>query len=376
MDLEYLHQHGFPFTVAFSGFSGSGKTTLIAKLVERLQHQFKIGYLKTDAHHFDMDKEGKDTHTIKKAGATQIFIRDKKRLAWIGDKSNEENFPAQLLQSDFLLVEGFKNSKLPKIVFLDEKGEMRKKLVNDEIDLPIAYIGTKKKESGLSPYFHRDEVEKIQTFLLSYLKKLASFADPIGIVLAGGKSQRMGRNKALIQYKDKPQYQVCYDLLQPYCSDVYISLRGEGSQKFDPQYPVLQDRVLNCGPSGAILSTMMQFPSSPLIIIACDLPFLTDKTLKELLNNRDPFKNATYFLNNCGLPEPLCTIYEPKARFRFFDSYAQGVYKLRSILQSEHCREIPFQNGKPLTNVNHPQEYLKAAQEIQSLQKIAKAEHR
>lgn len=106
--------------VSFVGWSGSGKTTLIERLVPLLRARgLSVGYLKADAHGFDMDREGKDTHRIFSTGAERVAIAGpgEGALRFRLDRRDplallREHFPG----CDFVLVEGFKSSPaLPKI---------------------------------------------------------------------------------------------------------------------------------------------------------------------------------------------------------------------------------------------------------------------
>ena len=61
-----------PYEIALCGYSGSGKTTLIAAIVRHLSPKFTIGYYKHGCHRFEIDRQGKDSWTIKEAGALTV----------------------------------------------------------------------------------------------------------------------------------------------------------------------------------------------------------------------------------------------------------------------------------------------------------------
>ena len=67
---NYLYHHK---EISFCGYSGSGKTTLICTILDELNSEYKIGYIKHDAHNFQMDKPGKDTYEARKSGANTVF---------------------------------------------------------------------------------------------------------------------------------------------------------------------------------------------------------------------------------------------------------------------------------------------------------------
>ena len=63
-----------PFEISICGYSGLGKTTLICKLLQSLSKKYRVGYIKHDAHRFEMDKKGKDTYQASQNGASGVGI--------------------------------------------------------------------------------------------------------------------------------------------------------------------------------------------------------------------------------------------------------------------------------------------------------------
>lgn len=109
--------------LGIAAFSGTGKTTLLTKLLPILKsHGLRIGMIKHAHHSFEIDKPGKDSHELRKAGAEQMLIASRNRWALMV----ETDPPAEprlrpLLQHlgrealDIILVEGFKHERFPKI---------------------------------------------------------------------------------------------------------------------------------------------------------------------------------------------------------------------------------------------------------------------
>jgi molybdopterin-guanine dinucleotide biosynthesis protein A len=194
-----------------------------------------------------------------------------------------------------------------------------------------------------------------------------------GLILAGGKSSRMGKDKSVMVYHDKPQLQVAYELLELYCSKVYISSRQD--QIFSPPcdlYSRINDAepFENKGPIGGILSAMKKFPSVSWIVLACDLPFISSQTILNLLNHRDPGNIATAYRNRFDhLPEPLCAIWE-KGYFSVIESYfLKGIHCPRKVLIHSKARLIDLQAIHELDNVNNPDEAIKALQHLNQAKK-------
>lgn len=99
--------------------SNSGKTTLIEGLIKKLKaKKYTVSTIKHDVHGFDIDKKGKDTYKHRMAGADNVSISSRNRFALIRELSEElplENIINEMPPSDFIIVEGYKNSKYRKI---------------------------------------------------------------------------------------------------------------------------------------------------------------------------------------------------------------------------------------------------------------------
>ena len=109
--------------LGFAAWSGTGKTTLLVKILAVLQRQdFRVAVVKHAHHSFDIDKPGKDSYELRKAGAVQTLIGSRHRWALVAETPDErEPCLNELLHHldqealDFILVEGFKAERFPKI---------------------------------------------------------------------------------------------------------------------------------------------------------------------------------------------------------------------------------------------------------------------
>ncbi len=108
--------------VGFAGFSGSGKTQLVERLIPALKLMgLRVSVAKHAHHDFDIDREGKDTWRHRQAGAFEVIVASDRRLALMREfeqpaRMNVHHLLAELYDGvDWVLVEGFKDSNLPKI---------------------------------------------------------------------------------------------------------------------------------------------------------------------------------------------------------------------------------------------------------------------
>lgn len=108
--------------IGFAGYSGAGKTTLVEALVGLMkQRGLKVSVIKHAHHHFDVDREGKDSWRHRKAGAYEVLLASDQRMALMREypqatEVSVHDMLAQLDPSvDWVLIEGFKHGDVPKV---------------------------------------------------------------------------------------------------------------------------------------------------------------------------------------------------------------------------------------------------------------------
>ncbi|RYD52460.1 MAG: molybdenum cofactor guanylyltransferase [Sphingobacteriales bacterium] len=192
--------------------------------------------------------------------------------------------------------------------------------------------------------------------LLAELQTLIAQQRPplYGLVLAGGQSQRMGTDKGLLQYHGQPQREVAFNLLQPYCEQTFISCNA--SQASGIMLPKIEDRFLGLGPMGGILSAFQAAPDAAWLVVATDLPYLNPETLDYLIAHRNSSALATAFRGYQELPEPLLTIWEPRAYPILLQAIGLGMSCPRKVLLSGTVELLQPPVPEALQNVNQPDE--------------------
>jgi molybdopterin-guanine dinucleotide biosynthesis protein A len=191
--------------------------------------------------------------------------------------------------------------------------------------------------------------------------KETDFPQLNGLVLAGGKSLRMGNPKDKINWHGKEQRYYAADLLAPFCENVFISCRQDQLEHFDTDYNALTDTFLNMGPFGGILSALRAQRDKAWLVVACDLPLLDKNSLEFLIRSRDAEKAATTYESPFdGLPEPLITIWEPKSYPLLLNFLGLGNTCPRKVLMNSDTLILKPNNPDALMNVNTPEEMTKA----------------
>lgn len=181
-----------------------------------------------------------------------------------------------------------------------------------------------------------------------------------GLVLAGGRSSRMQRDKAAIQYHaGETQLDAAVKLLAPRVERVFVSVRADQSaERARAGYAQIVDRGDVEGPIAGISAALAEHPQAAWLVLACDLPFLDAATLDELIAARNRDADATAFRSSHdGLPEPLCAIYEPRAAAAITAHIEGGRNCPRKFLINAGTSLLDQPNPRALDNVNTVAEY-------------------
>jgi molybdopterin-guanine dinucleotide biosynthesis protein A len=195
-----------------------------------------------------------------------------------------------------------------------------------------------------------------------------------GLVLAGGASTRMRTDKAALQYDGRPQLQWAFELVAKFCAASFVSVRpdqrGDAARAGHPQ---IVDRQPGIGPIAGISAALLEQPKAAWLVLACDLPFLTERTLEHLIAHRDASKIATAYRSaHDGLPEPLCAIWEPAAREPVLAYIASGKQCPRKFLIDSDTKVLDLPERQALDNVNTVEEFGLATAALRPQAKVAK----
>jgi molybdopterin converting factor subunit 1 len=183
-----------------------------------------------------------------------------------------------------------------------------------------------------------------------------------GLVLAGGRSSRMGQDKAALRVGGRTQLEQAMALLAPHVARAFVSVRKD--QRADPlraRFEQIEDTREDLGPIAGIIAAQERYPECAWLVLACDLPLLDAATLEHLLRARAPERLATAFRSSHDrLPEPLCAVYEPASRGALAAYVARGQNCPRKFLMGADVQLIDEPNARALDNANTPGEYASA----------------
>lgn len=159
--------------LGFCAYSGTGKTTLLRQLIPVLNKQgLELGVIKHAHHHFDVDKPGKDSYELRKAGAQQMLVSSSRRYALIHEhmKPNAEPDLHELLalldhsMLDLILVEGFKHEAFPKIE-LHRQALNKPYLYTEDKNVIALASDTSAPPQCTIPFLDLNDIEMIGSFI-------------------------------------------------------------------------------------------------------------------------------------------------------------------------------------------------------------------
>jgi molybdopterin-guanine dinucleotide biosynthesis protein A len=188
-----------------------------------------------------------------------------------------------------------------------------------------------------------------------------------GYILAGGKSSRMGRDKAFLEIGDKTFVENAVDALKPNCSQVKIVLNKSQThfiEKLPSNIPYVFDLYENRGAPGGIHAALQDCETEFAVILAVDLPFVMSKTIAALAKIALSENVAAIIprQNDCRL-QPLCAVYRvinclPKIEKLLDEKESASVRNFLDIINTKSIEAGDLSADENLfTNINYPQDF-------------------
>ena len=156
--------------IGLAGWSGSGKTTLLARVIPVFKKRgLRVSTVKHAHHGFDVDIPGKDSHTHRQAGATEVFVSSSGRWAHIHELRDEpeptlHEILSRLAPVDLVVVEGYKRHGHPKLEIY--RAEVGKPLLHPDDDWIVAVASDAAVPDARVPVLNLVDAEKIADVLL------------------------------------------------------------------------------------------------------------------------------------------------------------------------------------------------------------------
>lgn len=361
---------------AIAGTQCSNIKSLADKIIVALSPQYKCTYV--DAKHSGENEDALLPPHLASGAIASYTDRINYQQFNFKKECNDFELRQLLNDADIVLVNGNHFQAKSQVVVIDETERESLKnrteqLTNIELILLADNVSDVFEFIKDFPSFNKIPVYKLnETFkIINFFKERMYETIPVlnGLVLAGGRSKRMGFDKGTIEWHAKQQQYYLADILKGLCETVFISCRADQQKEMDVNYNTLTDTFINLGPFGAILSAFREQPDAAWLVVACDLPLLDLSTLQYLKEHRNISSMATAFESPYNhFPEPLITIWEPKSYPVLLSFLSQGYNCPGKALRNMDTAVLKNQNPETLTNVNTPEDFEKVQQTLQTIQ--------
>ena len=158
--------------IGLAGWSGSGKTTLLARVIPRIVARgLKVSTLKHAHHAFDVDQPGKDSHTHRMAGATEVLVGSANRWALVHELRGDAEpalaaLIARLSPVDLVLIEGYKREPHPKLEVY--RAAVGKPLLHPDDPAIVAVASDEPLPAARVPVIDLDDIERVADTLIAH----------------------------------------------------------------------------------------------------------------------------------------------------------------------------------------------------------------
>jgi len=165
----------------------------------------------------------------------------------------------------------------------------------------------------------------------------------------------MSRDKGTLRYHAEPQAVHAWQLLTDVCGRAFVSTNASraGVSPYS-DLPLITDAGDYRGPASGLAAAWSRYPDAAWLALAVDMPLVDRALLEELIAVRNPSAHATAFRHDDGVIEPLCTIWEPKARVPLRERLAAGDASLRRFLEAHAAAVIVPGTPEKLRSVDDP----------------------
>jgi len=334
---------------------------LANQLTDILSRNYKVAYIDADHKAPQVEPDAALSHGACMELTDRISYRSIHYQQQFNTFENRMLFNSQ----DLVLVNGNHFIAHSQIIIIDPAKPLEKKL--DKLtDVKLILLTENVTEV---PEFLKKHIPVIDTIPVLNVNDTPGIVEIItnylinrmpilhGLVLAGGKSERMQADKGSIAYHGRSQRLHVHQMLNAICQETFVSYASEHNIHQEEQLPVITDSFTGLGPFGGILSAFRSNPNVAWLTVACDLPYLSASTLNYLVQHRNPSKIATAFMDaDQRFPEPLVTIWEPRSYLVLLQFLSLGYSCPRKVLINADIALLQAPQVQEFINVNNPSE--------------------
>lgn len=329
------------------GKKESGKTDLMVGLIGSLSARgYNLAAVRHSPHEHEVNRGGTDTDRFKKVGAkgTALVTASETNL-FISTKDWDEKISVLedgFCGADLVLMEGGINNGEYKIEVVKEGEDL---LCKDDEGL-MAVVGG--NSEGVT-CFSSGDIESISDLIE------AAFLIPVisAAVMAGGKSKRLGQNKALMQINGITVVESVLNVVSPFVQKVMIITNTPEEYGF-LDIDTENDVRPGCGPLSGIHSALSLVSSEYVLVVSCDIPLLGSKQIELLLSE---FKGHDITIFKHKNFEPLCAVYRQTCLPALNDLIDHNECRIIDLFPTLDVKVIRVNDSEIFQSINTESDY-------------------
>ena len=331
------------------GRKRSGKTGIMIQLIQGLSAKgYRVAGVRHSPHSHCIDAEGTDTSAYRQAGAVgaALITASETSLFYPAISWDDKFAPIRnsFSHCHLILVEGGMKEGKEKIEIIPA-GEAP--LCSKDSNLR-AVVGAHYAAPGL-PCFNPADAGQLCSFIEArYISAAIS-----GAVMAGGRSSRLGVNKAFLKFRDRPAIELVLEKVSALVSPVMIITNSPSEFRYLPAAAAADIRP-GCGPLSGIHAALSLSPTEYVLVVSCDLPLLTPPILRALLTGY-PGYDITLFKHE--LFEPLCAVYRRTCLPALEELIDHGDYRIIDLFPTLNVNVIRVDQKELFQSINTPEDY-------------------
>jgi molybdenum cofactor guanylyltransferase len=347
---------GIPPILNIVGRKRSGKTGLMIQLIQVLSAKgYRVAGVRHSPHSHCIDTEGSDTAAYKKAGATgaALITASETSLFYPATTWDDKLMPVRhtFNHCHLILVEGGVKEGKEKIELVPP-GESP--LCRGDRNLR-AVVSTHDAAPGL-PRFDPADADQLSLFIEErYIRAAIS-----GAVMAGGRSSRLGANKAFLKLRNRPVIELVLEQVSALVSPVQL-IANSPSEFAYLNIPAVPDIRPGCGPLSGIHAALSLSSTDYVLVVSCDLPLLTPQILRTLLCSY-PGHDITLYKH--ALFEPLCAVYRRTCLPALEELMDHQEYRIIDLFPTLSVNVIRTDQKEMFQSINTPEDYARVLEKI------------
>jgi len=338
-----------PAMLHIVGRKGSGKTALVTGLIRRLTSRgYRVAAVRHSPHDHCTDPAGTDTSRYRDAGASGTALVGARESAFFIRAEQWEKKTGLLscgfADSDLILIEGGIRNGREKIEVVPEGEEP---LCAGDASLR-AVVGSS-AGAGSARCFAAGDSEAVSRFIEKrYLSSALSAA-----VLAGGRSSRLGRNKALLQVGGITIVERILSIVSRFSPDVRIITNTPADYRY-LDVEAVPDIRPGCGPLSGIHTALHLSATEYVLVTSCDIPLMTAGLVGRLTR---ACAGADITICKHSRFEPLCAVYRRTCIAALEELIDHGEFRIIDLFPTLFVNVIRVDDDEPFRNINTEKDY-------------------